>query len=80
MLAADPPLCALAADGNLASIRALAPKTAAAVDAAVARVVHRGPGDAELASQTFADDPAMLLRRRRAGDAGRAAGGHRPRL
>ncbi|MBZ4589555.1 NAD-dependent epimerase/dehydratase family protein, partial [Mycobacterium avium subsp. hominissuis] len=35
MLAADPPLCALAADGNLASIRALAPKTAAAVDAAV---------------------------------------------
>ncbi|MBZ4599086.1 NAD-dependent epimerase/dehydratase family protein, partial [Mycobacterium avium subsp. hominissuis] len=34
MLAADPPLCALAADGNLASIRALAPKTAAAVDAA----------------------------------------------
>ncbi|MCA2300494.1 NAD-dependent epimerase/dehydratase family protein, partial [Mycobacterium avium] len=58
MLAADPPLCALAADGNLASIRALAPKTAAAVDAAVARIGHRGPGDAELASQTFADDPA----------------------
>ncbi|MCA2270957.1 NAD-dependent epimerase/dehydratase family protein, partial [Mycobacterium avium] len=56
MLAADPPLCALAADGNLASIRALAPKTAAAVDAAVARIGHRGPGDAELASQTFADD------------------------
>ncbi|MCA2239913.1 NAD-dependent epimerase/dehydratase family protein, partial [Mycobacterium avium] len=51
MLAADPPLCALAADGNLASIRALAPKTAAAVDAAVARIGHRGPGDAELASQ-----------------------------
>ncbi|MBZ4626953.1 NAD-dependent epimerase/dehydratase family protein, partial [Mycobacterium avium subsp. hominissuis] len=49
MLAADPPLCALAADGNLASIRALAPKTAAAVDAAVARIGHRGPGDAELA-------------------------------
>ncbi|ETB24881.1 hypothetical protein O983_12350, partial [Mycobacterium avium 09-5983] len=46
MLAADPPLCALAADGNLASIRALAPKTAAAVDAAVARIGHRGPGDA----------------------------------
>ncbi|WP_225602059.1 NAD-dependent epimerase/dehydratase family protein, partial [Mycobacterium avium] len=42
MLAADPPLCALAADGNLASIRALAPKTAAAVDAAVARIGHRG--------------------------------------
>lgn len=62
MLRADPPLCALAADGNLASIRALSPTTAAAVDAAVARIGHRGPGDAELASQTYADDPAMLLK------------------
>ncbi len=43
MLAADPPLCALAADGNLASIRALASKTAAAVDAAVARSRRRWP-------------------------------------
>lgn len=60
-LRADPPLCALAADGNLASIRALSPKTAAAVDAAVARIGHRGPGEAELASTTFADDPALLL-------------------
>ena len=61
-LRADPPLCALAQEGNLASIRALSPTTAAAVDAAVARVAHRGPGEAELASQTYADDPAMLLR------------------
>jgi len=38
-----------------------APTTAAAVDAAVARIGHRGPGDAELASTTFADDPTMLL-------------------
>lgn len=60
-LRADPPLCALAAEGNLASIRALSPKTAAAVDAVVARIGHRGPGEAELASKTFADDPTMLL-------------------
>lgn len=60
-LRADPPLCALAADGNLASIRALSPTTAAAVDDAVARIGHRGPGEAELASTTFADDPTMLL-------------------
>ncbi len=62
VLRADPPLCALAVEGNLASIRALSPTTAAAVDAAVARVAHRGPGDAELASQTYADDPTMLVR------------------
>lgn len=61
-LRADPPLCVLAQEGNLASIRALSPSTAAAVDEAVARIAHRGPGEAELASQTYADDPTMLLR------------------
>ncbi|MGD1283024.1 NAD-dependent epimerase/dehydratase family protein [Mycobacterium seoulense] len=71
VLRADPPLCALAQEGNLASIRALSPTTAAAVDAAVDRVGHRGPGEAELASTTYADDPAMLLRA--AGDAAVAA-------
>ena len=71
VLRADPPLCALAREGNLASIRALSPTTAAAVDAAVAAVGHRGPGEAELASQTYADDPTMLLRA--AGDAAAAA-------
>ena len=60
-LRADPPLRALAAEGNLASIRALSPKTAAALDAVVARIGHRGPGEAELAGNTFADDPTMLL-------------------
>ncbi len=60
-LRADPPLRALAEEGNLASIRALSPTTAAAVDAAVARIGHRGPGEAELASTTFADDPTILL-------------------
>lgn len=62
VLRADPPLCALAQEGNLASIRALSPSTAAAVDATVARIAHRGPGEAELASQTYGDDPTMLLR------------------
>lgn len=61
MLRADPPLGALAQEGNLASIRALSPNTAAAVDAAAARIGHRGLGEAELASLTFSDDPAMLL-------------------
>ncbi|MEB4209962.1 NAD-dependent epimerase/dehydratase family protein [Mycobacterium sp. 94-17] len=60
-LRADPPLCALAAEGNLASIRALSPKTANLLDAAVARIGHRGPGEAEFARPTFADDPTMLL-------------------
>lgn len=61
VLRADPPLCALAQEGNLDSIRALSPATAAAVDAAVARLAHRGPGEAELASRTYADDPTLLL-------------------
>lgn len=61
ILRADPPLAALARDGNLDSIRALSPGTAAALDAAVARIGHRGPGEAELDSTVFFDDPAMLL-------------------
>jgi nucleoside-diphosphate-sugar epimerase len=60
-LRGDPPLYALAAEGNLGSIRALSPDTAAALDAAVARIGHRGPGEAELASPVFADDPVRLL-------------------
>jgi nucleoside-diphosphate-sugar epimerase len=57
----DPPLAALAAEGNLASIRALSPRTAGLLDAATARVGHRGPGEGELASPTFSDDPRLLL-------------------
>jgi hypothetical protein len=61
MLHADPPLRALAREGNLASVRTLSPTMASALDAALARVGHRGPGDAELSSPTFGDDPTMLL-------------------
>ncbi|MGO9384631.1 MAG: NAD-dependent epimerase/dehydratase family protein [Mycobacterium sp.] len=61
MLRGDPPLCGMAREGNVASIRALSPDTAGALDAAVARIGHRGPAEAELASAVFGDDPAMLL-------------------
>ncbi len=60
-LRGDPPLCALAREGNVGSIRALSASTAGSLDAAVARIGHRGPGEAELASPVFSDDPAMLL-------------------
>ena len=60
-LRADPTLCAMAREGNLDSVRALSPATAAAVYAAVARIGHRGPGEAELGTAVFGDDPAMLL-------------------
>jgi nucleoside-diphosphate-sugar epimerase len=62
VLRGDPPLHALAAEGNIGSIRALSPDTAGALDGAVARIGHRGPGEAELASPVFGDDPAMLLK------------------
>ncbi|BBX73429.1 NAD(P)H-binding protein [Mycobacterium shinjukuense] len=61
VLRADPPLCALASDGNVASVRALSPAAAAALDAAGAHLGHRGRGEAELANPTFGDDPATLL-------------------
>ncbi len=61
VLRGDAPLCALAREGNVSSLCALSPDTAAALDAAIARIGHRGPGEAELANPTFGDDPAMLL-------------------
>jgi nucleoside-diphosphate-sugar epimerase len=73
-LRADPPLQAMAREGNLASIRALSPATAALVDAAIARVGHRGPGEGELARRVFSDEPEMLLTTA----AEKAAGGAEP--
>ncbi|ETW22578.1 hypothetical protein [Mycobacterium gastri] len=61
ILRADAPLCALALEGNVDSIRALSPSAAAALDAAVAQLGHRGPGEAELANPAFGDDPSPLL-------------------
>jgi hypothetical protein len=62
ILRGDPLLRALAADGDVVSARTLSANGAAALSAALAQIGHRGPGEAELASLTFGDDPAMLLR------------------
>jgi nucleoside-diphosphate-sugar epimerase len=57
----DERLRILAADGDLGGIRVLSSYVARAFDDALARVGHRGPGEVELASRTFGDDPATLL-------------------
>jgi nucleoside-diphosphate-sugar epimerase len=62
VLLADPRVWALARDGDLDGIRVLSPGIAATVDAVVARIGHRGPWEAELANQTFGDNPVILLR------------------
>ncbi|WP_343602723.1 NAD-dependent epimerase/dehydratase family protein [Mycobacterium sp.] len=61
VLRGDPRALQLAAHGDVDGVRALSPRTAGAVDAALARIGHRGPGEAELANPTFGDDPALLL-------------------
>ncbi|MCV7147706.1 hypothetical protein [Mycobacterium riyadhense] len=61
VLRTDPLLSGLASEGNVASIRALSPAAAAALDTAVTQLGHRGRGEAELANPTFGDDPAQLL-------------------
>jgi nucleoside-diphosphate-sugar epimerase len=60
-LRSDPRLRPLAKAGDLDGIRALSRTVAAAFSAAVTRMPHRGPGEAELANPTFGDDPAVLL-------------------
>ena len=61
VLRRDPQLLALARSGDLDGLRVLFPNTAGNFDAAIASVGHRGPGEAELASPMFADNPAPLL-------------------
>jgi nucleoside-diphosphate-sugar epimerase len=61
VMSADPRVRALAGDGDVDGIRALAPGLAAALDEAVTRLAHRGPGEVELANPTFGDDPSLLL-------------------
>jgi nucleoside-diphosphate-sugar epimerase len=61
VLLADPRVWELARNGDLDGIRGLSPSIAAAVDATVARIAHRGPGEAELANEMVDDNPAMLL-------------------
>lgn len=61
VLQGNPQLRALAREGDVDGIRAVSPRFAANVDATAARLAHRGPGEAELASPVFGDDPAPLL-------------------
>ena len=49
-------------DGLLDRVRSASPAFGRAVDDALTRFGHRGPGECELANKTFADDPDMLLR------------------
>jgi uncharacterized protein YbjT (DUF2867 family) len=61
VLRRDPQLLALARTGDLDGLRVLFPNTADNFAESVARIGHRGPGEAELASPVYADNPAMLL-------------------
>jgi nucleoside-diphosphate-sugar epimerase len=61
VLRSDRLMRVLASEGDVVSMRTLSPNGAAALAAAITEIGHRGPGEAELANPTFADDPAMLL-------------------
>lgn len=60
-LRSDAELRSLAAAGDLAGLRSGAPAFAAAFDAALSRVGHRGPGEAELSNPVLAESPEALL-------------------
>ncbi len=62
VLRGDQLMRALAKEGDLVSVRTLSATGTAALSAALVQIGHRGPREAELASPTFLDDPAMLLR------------------
>ena len=57
----NPRLRELAASGDVAALRSSARDFSAAFDAAVTRVGHRGPGEAELVNPVIADEPEQLL-------------------
>ena len=61
VLRRDARLLALARAGDLDGLRVLFPNTAGNFDAAIKRIGHRGPGEAELDNSVFADNPALLL-------------------
>jgi nucleoside-diphosphate-sugar epimerase len=61
LLRGDDRLRELAVAGDITALRACSARFGAAYDQAVARVGHRGPGEAELANPVLADDPAQLL-------------------
>ncbi len=57
----SPQLRTLADDGDLEGVRTLSPRFADNIDAAAARMAHRGPGEAELANPVFGDGAGLLL-------------------
>ncbi|MBF6210311.1 NAD-dependent epimerase/dehydratase family protein [Nocardia puris] len=58
---ADSALYDRAREGDVDSARAASPAFAAALDAELATVGHRGPGECELSNPTFGDRPALLV-------------------
>jgi phosphohistidine swiveling domain-containing protein len=61
LLHADEELRALAEWGDLDAVRMKYPDFSTALDEAVARIGHRGPGETELSSSPFADRPGLVF-------------------
>jgi rifampicin phosphotransferase len=61
LVRADEELLALATWGDLDAVRMKFPDFGVAFDAAVARIGHRGPGETELSSPSFADRPELVF-------------------
>lgn len=61
VLRRDPQVLALARTGDVDGLRVLFPDAAESLDAALTRIGHRGPGEVELGTAMFADNPALLL-------------------
>lgn len=57
----DADLYEAARAGDIAVARANSPAFAAALDAELAKIGHRGPGECELINPTFGDRPALLV-------------------
>ncbi|MGW4350619.1 PEP-utilizing enzyme [Nocardia sp. NPDC004582] len=57
----DAGLREVARDGEVAAAREKSPEFAAALDAELATVGHRGPGECELINPTFGDRPELLV-------------------
>ncbi|TQK69377.1 PEP-utilizing enzyme [Nocardioides sp. SLBN-35] len=60
-LRGDDHLLKLAGEGDVEALRAASPSFAAALDAQLAVMGHRGPGECELANPSFSDRPAHLV-------------------
>lgn len=61
LLRADDELRSLAGWGDVNAVRTRSPEFAAALDDVLARIGHRGPGEAELRNPTFGDRPELVL-------------------